>query len=256
MSVLENKSFGDTRLRVIFVDSDGSHVRTYANVVQKICNANGITVQVVYYPQGAQLLTDLSRNRTEPTIVIAEPALPEEKGLATLRAIRAQDMNCQIILLSKNPAYALEGYEIDAVAYLLKKATSLEVFQNAFTRALDRAIEANHQYVTFSCGGFSQTIRLTDILYFEVVKKVVTVYYIGGKFEFYSTLGKIEDTLSSHGFIRVHRNYIVSLAKIARFEKEEIVFETGDRVPVGRSFRKELLAALNMLNGAGVAPHD
>jgi len=252
MNVFEPKTFGDTRLRVLFVDADSSHVKKYASVVQRICTANGIAVQIVYYTQGSQLLTDLSHNRTEPTIVIAEPALPEEKGLETLRAIRAQDLNCQIILLSRNPAYALEGYEIDAVAYLLKKATPLEVFHNAFTRALDRAIERNHQYVTFSCGGFSQTIRLGDILYFEVVKKVVTVYYIGGNFEFYSTLGKIEDTLASHGFIRVHRNYIASLDKITRVEKEEIILETGDRIPVGRSYRKDLVSALNLLTEAGM----
>ena len=252
MSVLQSQTLGDTRLRVIFVDADDSHVRRYASVVQKICGTQGITTQVVYYPKGEQLLADLSRNRTEPTIVIAEPALPEDKGLTTLRNVRAQDMNCQIILLSENPAYALEGYEVDAVAYLLKKATPLEVFQEAFTRALDRVIEQNHQYVTFSCGGFSQTIRLSDILYFEVVKKVVTVYYLGGNFEFYSTLGKIEDTLASHGFMRVHRNYIVSLDKIARLDKDELVLETSDRIPVGRSYRKDLLSAIHLLNEAGV----
>jgi len=251
MDSKEVKAFNDAPLRVIFCDSDSSHVKQYAHVVQQICKIRGVPVKVMYYPKGAHLLADLARNKTDPTILIVEAELSDHKGLGILRKIRGEEVNCQIILLSNTPAYALEGYEVGALAYLIKGATSPELFTNTFTRALDCMIDANQQYITFSCAGYSQTIRLRDILYFEVVRKIVTVHYEGGQFEFYSTLGKIEDMLASYGFVRVHRNYVVSLSKIARHENDTLILDSGAVIPIGRNYRKGIMAALKSLDGLG-----
>jgi len=246
---MEGQKLGDSVLRVIFCDADSSHVKQYATVVQQIATLRGIPIKTLYYPKGSQLLVDVTRNNTEPTIIIAGTKLSDQEGLGTLRKIREQGVNSQIILLTEDPAYALEGYEVGAIAYLLKKATSPELFTKTFARAMDASIDANQQYITFSCAGHSQTIRLSDIVYFEVVKKIVTVYYEDGSFDFYSTLGKIEDTLADYGFARVHRNYVVSLSKVARHDNESLVLDSGVKIPVGRNYRKAITEALKSLEG-------
>jgi DNA-binding LytR/AlgR family response regulator len=251
MNIKEGTIPNDTPLRVVFCDSDSSHIKQYAHVVQQICKVRGIPAKTLYYPKGIQLLADLMKNKEDPTIVIAETELSAEGGLHILRQIHDVNPYCKIIILSQNPTYALEGYEIGAVAYLLKKATTLELFTRAFSRALDASVESTQRYITFSCAGHTQTVRLTDILYFEVVRKIVTVHHAGGTFDFYSTLGKIEDVLASYGFIRVHRNYVVSLSKIARQGDNELVLDSGMSIPVGRNYRKSVIAAMKSLNGLG-----
>ena len=249
MGNIEGQRLGDSATRVIFCDGDRSHVRQYATVAQQIAALRSVSLKILYYPKGAQLLADVTSNRTDSTIIIAEAELPDQEGLEALREIRAKRSNSQIIILAKNPAYALEGYEVGAVAYLLKGATSSGQFSKAFKRALDNVIDATQQFITFSCAGYSQTIRLADIAYFVVVKKIVTVHYADGEFDFYSTLGKIENTLAQYGFIRVNRNYIVSLSKIARHDNEWLVLDSGEKIPIGRNYRKVILGALKSLEG-------
>ena len=250
---LNEQTLGYATLRVIFVDNDNAHVKHYANVAQQIAASRGIPIRSFYIAEGRQLLAELERHSTDPTVLVFEPELATEKGLATLREIRARELNAQIILLSKSPAYALEGYEIDALAYLIKGGTTKEMFASAFNRALDRALVDSQQYITFSCAGFNQTLRLSDIEYFHVEKKIVTVYFDveGGQksFEFYSTLGKVSETLAGHGFIRAHRNFVVSIPKIVRYENDTITLESGKTVPVGRNFRKDVASAMKLVDG-------
>jgi DNA-binding LytR/AlgR family response regulator len=252
MTVEQGRALADAPLRVIFCDSDSAHIKQYAVAVQQVCSVRGVPVKVLYYPTGAQLIADLERNQSQPVVVIAEAELPDQKGIEALRKIREREMNCQIIIFSKTPAYALEGYEVDAIAYLLKGATPLEVLMNAFARALSNVYAMAQQYITFSCAGYSQTVRLVDILYFEVVRKIVTVHYKEGEFDFYSTLGTIQNTLEGYGFVRTHRNYVVSLSKIARHENDEVILDSGVIIPIGRNYRKDIKAALKSLDGLSV----
>lgn len=252
MDIEESKPQGDAPLRVIFCDADSAHVKQYALVVQQVCSVRGIPAKVLYYPTGMQLLADLEQHATQPTILITESELPDYQGIDALRQIREFGIPCQIIFLAKTPAYALEGYEVEAIAYLLKGATSPTVFSQALFRAMDNVVEAAQQYITFSCAGHSQTIRLTDIFHFEVVQKIVTVHYREGTFDFYSTLGKIEDTLGAYGFVRVHRNFVVSLSQITRHDNDEIVLDSGAVIPVGRNYRKDVMAALHSLESNGL----
>ncbi|MCL2491308.1 MAG: LytTR family DNA-binding domain-containing protein [Coriobacteriia bacterium] len=247
MGITEKIIEGSAPLRVIFCDTDSDHVKRYAQMVKQTCLAQGVPVQIAFCKTGEQLLHFVEKYRLEPVIIVSDVDLPGYPGLDVLRAISKLEADCQIIILATIPAYALEGYEVDAVAYLLKGVTSPEMFTHTFKRAMDRVIEDTLQYVTFSCAGTSQTVRVSDIAFFAVDHKIVTVHYQEGSFEFYSTLGKIEDTLADHGFMRVHRNYVVALSKVVRVDHDELVLESDERIPVGRNYRKAVLTALDSL---------
>jgi len=246
---LSEQTVGNTPIRVIFFDNEKAHMKQYAQAAQFIALSRDVPIRIRFFSQGCELLSELRRNETDAVIIIAEPDLACEKGLDTLRRVREQDRVCQIILLSEKDSYALEGYEVDALAYLIKGSTSRETFTTVFNRALDRVIVDSQEYITFSCAGTSQTLRLSDIEYFEVKRKIVTVHFEGGTFDFYSTLHKIEDLLGVHGFIQVHRSFIVALSKISRYDKDTIVLESGTEIPIGKNHRKDLILARKALAG-------
>ena len=94
--------------------------------------------------------------------------------------------------------------------------------------------------MSLSCAGETRNIPLTDILYFEVIRRIITVHYGSEAFEFYSTMGKLENMLSQKGFVRIHRAFIVGHRHVASIKNNEVVMRDGTRLPVGRTYLKKL----------------
>ena len=96
------------------------------------------------------------------------------------------------------------------------------------------------EILTLTCAGETRSIPLNNIHYFEVVQRIITVHYGGETFEFYSTMGKLENLLTKKGFARIHRAYIAALRHIASMKNNEVVMRDGTRLPVGRTYSKSL----------------
>lgn len=92
----------------------------------------------------------------------------------------------------------------------------------------------------FTCAGESRNVPLEDIQYFEVKHNIITVYYQKEKFEFYSTIGKLEDQLQKKGFIRIHRSFMVAKKFIRQASYTELELTNGTLLPVGQVHAKQL----------------
>ena len=81
-------------------------------------------------------------------------------------------------------------------------------------------------------------------MYFEVKKRIVTVYYENKNFDFYSTLGKVEYMMRDKEFIRCHKSYVVSKNAVREVWKRKadliLILENGKEIPVGRVYRSEI----------------
>ena len=83
-----------------------------------------------------------------------------------------------------------------------------------------------------------------EIRYFEIMQKIVTVYYSDTSFEFVSTMGKLENLLFAKGFVRISRSYMVSTKYIASFSYDKVIMADGTELPVGRKYYKDLKVAM------------
>ncbi len=175
--------------------------------------------------------------------------LPRIKGLEFLASLRNPP---PVIVVSAYKEYALEGFELNVIDYLLKPVR--------FSRFL-KAVGKLHQqpsvpllpvamvppgektYFFFSVGKKKVKVFLDEILYIESLREYVRITTkeknILTKFQ----LSRIEELLSQNNFLRIHRSFIVAKDKINAFTTADVEIN-NKQIPIGRSYKELVLALL------------
>lgn len=172
--------------------------------------------------------------------------MPRITGLEFLKTLPHPP---QVIFTTAYPNYAVEGFELNAVDYLLKPF-SFERFWKAVTRArtlhgqAQAAIPpAGPDYFFIKSDSKLIRIRLEDILFIEALQNYVAVYTGDKKYITYLTFRSIEEYLPAGQFVKTHKSYIVSAAKVDSIEGNDI--RIGQHhVPISRSEREAVLQQL------------
>lgn len=166
--------------------------------------------------------------------------MPDITGIELLKSMRVRP---KVIFTTAFPDYAVEGFNLDAVDYLLKPY-SYERFEKAVNKVrsqieADRvtespAGEAPHIFVR--SGYDTVKILLDDIVYVEAMKDYVRYVTSNQKFLSLKSMKDVIGELPPDKFIRVHRSYIVPKSKITRVSPHHLYVDTNE-IPIGESFR-------------------
>lgn len=174
----------------------------------------------------------------EVDLLFLDINMPMLSGIDFLKTI---DHLPKVILTTAYSEFALEGYELDVVDYLLKPF-SFERFLKAVDKA-DRSVlntENNDAYVTIKADGKLYRIHSEEILFAESQGDYLTVHTSDQKITFYQTLKELCEMLPDRQFVRIHRSYLVSLLHIDYMEGNQI--KIGDyKLPIGNSFKSDFL---------------
>ena len=155
----------------------------------------------------------------------------------------------KIILTTAYPSYALEGFELDVIDYLLKPIT-FNRFLKAVTKAqnLQDLNESNSKPTTSSettdkdhffvkSDHKYEKVYYDQLLYVQAMQNYVTFHTSHGKIVSLLSLKQVEENLSDYGFIRVHKSYLVPVLKVDSIESHELMI--GEHaIPIGRNYRK------------------
>jgi DNA-binding LytR/AlgR family response regulator len=195
-------------------------------------------------------------------LVFLDIHMPEISGLEFIKLLRGR---AKVILTTAYSQYALEGYELDVVDYLLKPVPF-----DRFLRAVQKVKEiassgknvvaapvpvattpANtNDHVFIKVDSKIMKVRFQDILYIEGLGNYVSIYTDSGRLVTLSTMKEVEEYLSETYFTRVHRSYIIALDKVEYVEGNQIFLNKNTAVPLGETYRDRFLKLLeeNMMN--------
>jgi len=155
----------------------------------------------------------------------------------------------QVVIVSAYDEYALEGFDREAVDYLLKPV-SFERFARAVQRVLAHSAPAISQpagtdYIFVRTDKRIVRVDLKDILFIEALRNYVAIQTTRQKILTLQNLRSFEEILAPFRFLRVHKSYIISLDKIDSIERQRIF--TGDHhVPIGDAYQKQLMEAIRL----------
>lgn len=172
--------------------------------------------------------------------------MPEITGISLLKALQKKPM---VILTTAYSEYALEGYELDVIDYLLKPIT-FERFLRAVEKASQRsftptqqtlektvAADVSQPFVFVKDGTKMVKVRWEDILYVEGLKDYVTIHTKQQKVVTLQRLKSLEEQLPPEKFIRIHNSFIVSVDAIEVIHKGEV--QIGNAlIPISDTYRK------------------
>ena len=178
--------------------------------------------------------------------------MPRMNGNDFLKSIKHPP---KVILTTAYPEYALEGYELDVVDYLLKPVPFdrfLKAVNKAFPTGaapdekIDLAAKKKQAFVYFRIDRKMKKVILDDIMYIESMKDYIKLFTSAGTLITKQSISSVEEMLPVKEFARVHRSYIVSLNNIKSFTAE--VIEIGNtNIPIGKLYRSDAMKILQQV---------
>ena len=179
-------------------------------------------------------------------LIFLDINMPRESGLDFFRSIAQPTL---VIFTTAYSEFALEGYEVEAVDYLLKPFT-VERFGQAVQRAQKRwrsqrqtgseAPEGSEQAALYFRVDYGLVkVKVADILFIEGLDNYLKIHLTAGQpLVVRLTMKALLDKLPVGNFVRVHRSYIVAVDKIQAVRSKMILIE-GEEIPIGNSYEKD-----------------
>jgi len=189
-------------------------------------------------------------DRQPADLIFLDIQMPKMNGIDFLKIMQQPPM---VVITTAYPTYALEGFQLNVLDYLLKPIT-FERFFKAASKARDyhRLLNKDNltttdkfahdeDYFFIKCGNKYEKIPIEDILYVEGMQNYVNIFTLKGKYITMLSLKSLEENFASRLFIRVHKSYIVAINKIEGIEGNEI-FIQNNRIPISRNYREQVIA--------------
>ncbi|MGI6722503.1 MAG: LytR/AlgR family response regulator transcription factor [Anaerovoracaceae bacterium] len=228
-------------MRIIICDDDTAFVEECKKNIADIAAGNSFTAEVEGMASGERLLFELSDEPNSVDLILMDINFQEKMdGVIATRKLRDIGYTNEIVFLTKDKSRVFEAFDVDALNYVVKGVTSPEKCESILLTAVEKSRSKKREMIALSCAGDNRNIPIDSIFYFEVVRRIIEVHYDDEVFEFYSTIGKLENLLFDKGFIRVHRAYLVSSAHISSVRSSELTLDNGETVPVGRTYAKQV----------------
>jgi DNA-binding LytR/AlgR family response regulator len=170
--------------------------------------------------------------------------MPKLSGIDFLKTLQHPPLT---IFTTAYTHYAIEGYSLDVIDYLVKPIT-FERFLKASQKALEfsqlRARADNHggegDYFFVRCDSKFEKVLFKDVSFIEALQNYAVIHVPGRKLITYITLTSLEKQLPKDRFIKVHKSYLVSVPHIQAIEGNEILMESS-RIPISRNLRDEVI---------------
>ena len=174
-------------------------------------------------------------------LVFLDIEMPGIDGITLAKRLRAVSENVQIVFLTSHIEYALEGYEVNALRYLVKP-----VDMNKLSEVLKfiQDKKNNSRQIMIKQEGEDIVIDISDVIYIESLDKNVRIVTSKSEYITRYNISDYEEELKNSGFFRSHRSYLISLSKVKKIVKNDVVMDGDISLPVSRSNVKALKEAL------------
>lgn len=181
-------------------------------------------------------------NNNKIDVLFLDIQMPDINGLEFAKVI---DPKIKIVFTTAFDQYAIDGYKVNALDYLLKPI-SYDEFEASALKCQDSilsstSVEQNTQQFIFVKSEYKQVkIELSNILYIEGLKDYVKIWLKGQTKPILTimSLKLLEQSLSTN-FMRIHRSFIVALDKVTSFEKGQVLIGDSVRVTVAEQYKKK-----------------
>lgn len=163
-------------------------------------------------------------------------------GMTAAEKIRKLDRKVVIMFITNRIDYAIRGYAVDAVDYVLKPV-SYFAFQEKLTRAIERAEKSEGRMVLIPLTSGYVRVKTDDIYYVESEGHVLVYHTKGDDYRTRGKMGEIEEELTRYGFFRCNKGYLVNLMHIEGVDGNFCLVGNA-RLLVSRARKNDFMAAL------------
>ena len=227
-------------LRIAVVEDDKTYAAQLKEDLVRYGTEKNQKISVALFPDGEDIVTDYS---AEFDIILMDVEMTFMDGMTTAERIREKDNEVVIIFITNMPQYAIQGYKVDALDYVLKPI-SYFAFSQRIDRALTRVKKKEATYITVAQKGGKKKLNVDKICYVEVRDHDLIYHSTKGDIVTKSSMKEAEDTLGGTKFFRCNRCYLVNLEYVEDFRGNDVTV-ASDVIQVSRARKKAFMDALN-----------
>lgn len=226
-------------MRIAIAEDAPFYAQTLQEYIRQYETEQGCKLDTVHYPSGEDL-QDAFQNQFD--LILLDVAMGGINGLETARQIRKLDSEVVIIFITNLAQYAINGYEVDALDYILKPV-SYFTFSQRLTRALVRIRSREKKYIMISDRNGSRRLNLDEIYYVDRQGHNLIYHTASGDHSVIGTLKEAEDLLAQSHFFRCNSGYLVSLKHVESV-KDGCAIVNGEALLISRSRKRGFMEAL------------
>ena len=216
--------------QIAVCDDDNTDIAYITALVYQWAKESGCVVELDSFLSAESFLFCYEEKK-DYEILLLDIEMGKKNGIELARQIREENNRIQIIFVTGFPDFALEGYEVAALHYLIKPVEQEKLYQ-----VLDRAVQnlsKTELKLLFVTDGEKLGVLAREILMVEAFAHSVEITTEKEHFRISMSISEVEEYLGD-GFVRCHRSYIVGLAHIRRMVRNMVILDNGMEVPLSR----------------------
>ena len=235
-------------IRIAVADDDRECTAQLCRYIDDFARESGENCDVTVYHDGDELV---ERYRAQFDIILLDIEMPFLNGMTAAEMIRRQDPEVIIIFITNMSQYAIRGYAVDALDYVLKPINYF-AFSQRLSRAVRRVAGRTRAYLTIPVKGGAMKLAVGDIYYVESRGHQLIYHTRTGELTAAGgTIQQAEESLKGHSFFRSNKGYLVNLEHVDGI-RDGCALVHGEKLIISRTRKSALLEALtNYVSGVG-----
>ena len=189
-------------------------------------------------------------NSTSVDLVFLDVNLPDISGIDFIKTVKNPPA---VIMTTAYPDYAVSSFELETIVDYLVKPFAFDRFVKATSKAEDRFAKTKANFngndeesLFLNVDKTLHKIVLNEILYIESDRNYITLITKGQKLSYIDSLKNWTLKLPSEQFIQIHKSYIININQVDKISGNEI-YINGNRLPIGRTYKQDLLKVLKII---------
>lgn len=228
-------------LKIAVVEDQEPMREQLCGFIQRYAEEQRVQLEITCFSDGALLVKDYRPGMYD--ILFMDVEMPELGGFAAAERIREVDAELVLIFVTNMAQYAIRGYSVDAMDYVLKPVEYYP-FSTKLARAIQRVQQRRGAQVVIQLAGNEMKILDTgDIYYLETRNRMLYYHTAKGEFAVRASLQSAEKQLAPHHFAKCNQCYLVNLAHVRSVENDFV--QVGEaRLEISRRQRTAFLTAV------------
>ena len=228
-------------IRIAIVEDDPIYQKKLRGYLEQYQAERREAFQFTSFETGHEIAFHYTANYD---IILMDIELGEVSGMDAAEIIRTMDQDVAIIFITNSPQYAIKGYKVEALDYVLKPV-SYYAFSERLSRAIERIGRRRRRYIRVTAGrGNVMKLNVSSVYYVEVREHILIYHTSKGEITVSGSMREVEKELEGEGFFRCNKGYLVNLEHVEGF-RDDAAIVGGDLVQISRAKKKPFLDALN-----------
>lgn len=233
-------------LQIAIVEDDRKAAELLTEHIRRYGGETGEELTVTHYENGDSFLCSDPKTWQ---IIFMDIEMPDMDGMETSRRLRQADKNAVLIFVTNLAQYAIEGYEVGALDFILKPVNYFS-FKLKMSKAVSAVRLRQQECFSVNNDGGVWFIKSSELCYVEVMGHNLVYHTVNGAVKTTGALKSEEKRLEGMGFFRCNYCYLVNLRYVSGV-KGNLVTVHGEELEISRNRKKPFLERLSEFYGKG-----